>query len=104
MLSRSYDWSANTIGISVTVWFRHTGTKFYARIFDFSNGAGVNNVLMAREATNLDAFLQIVGTPGFGLVVPGGFPQGIFFPTASYSASSPHTWGKLDRNNSSKMP
>ncbi|XWK86464.1 MAG: LamG-like jellyroll fold domain-containing protein [Phormidium sp.] len=55
-------------GFSVEVWVRYNSLKFYSRIFDFGNGAGVDNLLLCNEGGSNNLLL---------FVRRGGAEQGI---------------------------
>ena len=53
-----------TGGVTMEAWVYPTSTDFYSRIFDFSNGANNNNVLLSRFGTSLNASFWIFNNGG----------------------------------------
>ncbi|MBD2545212.1 LamG domain-containing protein [Planktothricoides raciborskii] len=57
-------------GFSLEVWVRYNSLKSWSRIFDFGNGAGVENILLANKGTtNTLGFHVYRGTASLGVEV-----------------------------------
>ncbi len=62
------DFTGLSQGFSFSFWFKNEVTNNantnFARIFDFGNGAGSNNILFGQYGTSNDAFMQIFTSNG----------------------------------------
>jgi hypothetical protein len=70
------DFSSLSSGFSFSFWFKNeAGGNNWARIFDFGNGAGADNIAFSQYGSSTDTFLQLwASSTRSSAVVSQGFP------------------------------
>jgi hypothetical protein len=73
------DFTGLSRGFSFSFWFRHDAgvseNAHQARVFDFGNGANVNNILFGKNQHSNDAVMCIYGSNSMCTTISQGFVQ-----------------------------
>ena len=74
--------TTGTTGLTFATWYKSDNSGTFARIFDFGNGPGEDNINLHKD-NNEDRFKLAVVVPGQGQD---------FFPDASYTFNTGNVW------------